>query len=118
MIVRIPLRWDTYLAPDGKVFFTKTIGGKPRLVPFFLTKDVGGSLLQNLILLFKHVQSKDTSVGDVYFPLEAKPVWEAQHPMRFAGGRLLGARVHYTLEPCNQVRVVGRNGDSVSVPWE
>lgn len=117
MIVQIPLRWVAYRDTNGNVFFAKKVGHGFRLVPFTLTRDVGGTLLTNFVMLHKYVQNNGgTGVGNAHFPARAKPIWAAQHTFR--GGYLLGARVHYTQEPCNQVRVVGNNGFEITVPWE
>lgn len=114
MIVQIPLRWGVHQDTDGEVFFAKKVGHGFRLVPFTLTRDVGGTLLTNLICLYKYVQDKDMEVREVRFPLHAKPIWALQQ--NFRGGYLLGARVQYTLY--NQVSLLGRNGFEIMVPWE
>jgi hypothetical protein len=113
MIVQVPLRWIVYRSSRGEVFLAKKIGHQFRMVPFILTRDTGGSPLTNLILLYKSVQNEGgTGVGDLHLPAHVKPTWEE------FGGTILGARVHYSTEPDNQVRVVGRNGFEISVPWE
>lgn len=116
MRVQLPLHWEAYQSSSGEMFFAKRVGHGFRLVPFTLTRDVGGTLLTNLVLLYIYVQDKGAGVWNIHLPAHTKPIWAAQH--NFRGGNLFGARVHHTPDPCNHVRVVGRNGIEVTVPWE